>query len=250
MRKALLLLCVLIIAFTFSSCGKKEFNQYKVGDIGPAGGYVFYDKGFYSDGWRYIEAAPADLKVIDGAPSVNVHQKGYANGRHASFVFGLYTENIKELDYLRDTDMLYVNGKKTFDKTNCTDTAVGSGENNTRLLVKAMGKNGVDYDPEAERYYITVEYAAKLCDDLKFRHDGITYRDWFLPSLDELKLMYEKKDEIGGFTNYPYWSSSESDEKSIWTSSACLAWTLEFHYGYWDSVNRGHEGSVRPVRYF
>ena len=30
-----------------------------VGDIGPSGGYIFYDKGSYSDGWRYLEAAPA-----------------------------------------------------------------------------------------------------------------------------------------------------------------------------------------------
>lgn len=27
-------------------------------DIGPAGGCIFYDKGSYSDGWRYLEAAP------------------------------------------------------------------------------------------------------------------------------------------------------------------------------------------------
>jgi len=32
-----------------------------IGDIGPSGGYIFYDKGSYSDGWRYLEAAPADI---------------------------------------------------------------------------------------------------------------------------------------------------------------------------------------------
>ena len=26
--------------------------------IGPAGGFVFYDKGNYSGGWRYLECAP------------------------------------------------------------------------------------------------------------------------------------------------------------------------------------------------
>jgi len=30
-----------------------------VGDPGPGGGYIFYDKGSYSNGWRFLEAAPA-----------------------------------------------------------------------------------------------------------------------------------------------------------------------------------------------
>jgi hypothetical protein len=33
---------------------------YKIGDTGPAGGFVFYDKGNNSGGWRYLEAAPED----------------------------------------------------------------------------------------------------------------------------------------------------------------------------------------------
>jgi hypothetical protein len=33
---------------------------YKIGDTGPAGGWIFYDKGSFSDGWRYLEAAPRD----------------------------------------------------------------------------------------------------------------------------------------------------------------------------------------------
>jgi hypothetical protein len=35
-------------------------SAYNVGDEGPAGGIVFYDKGNNSGGWRYLEAAPAD----------------------------------------------------------------------------------------------------------------------------------------------------------------------------------------------
>jgi hypothetical protein len=34
-------------------------KAYKVGDTGPAGGLIFYDKGNDSGGWRYLEAAPA-----------------------------------------------------------------------------------------------------------------------------------------------------------------------------------------------
>jgi hypothetical protein len=33
-------------------------SGYAVGSTGPAGGKVFYDKGYYSDGWRYLEVAP------------------------------------------------------------------------------------------------------------------------------------------------------------------------------------------------
>lgn len=31
---------------------------YSIGDTGPAGGIVYYDKGSYSDGWRFLEVAP------------------------------------------------------------------------------------------------------------------------------------------------------------------------------------------------
>jgi hypothetical protein len=34
---------------------------YKIGDTGPAGGLIFYDKGNSTGGWRYLEAASQDL---------------------------------------------------------------------------------------------------------------------------------------------------------------------------------------------
>ena len=34
--------------------------EYAIGETGPSGGIVFYDKGFYSLGWRYIEVAAKD----------------------------------------------------------------------------------------------------------------------------------------------------------------------------------------------
>jgi hypothetical protein len=31
---------------------------YKIGDLGPAGGWIIYDNGESSDGWQYLEATP------------------------------------------------------------------------------------------------------------------------------------------------------------------------------------------------
>lgn len=39
-------------------------TSYDVGGLGPAGGTIIYDKGAYTEGWRYLEAAPSDL--LDG----------------------------------------------------------------------------------------------------------------------------------------------------------------------------------------
>ncbi len=36
-------------------------RAYKIGDRGPAGGIVFFDKGSVSDGWRYLEATENDV---------------------------------------------------------------------------------------------------------------------------------------------------------------------------------------------
>jgi len=36
-------------------------RTYNIGDRGPAGGIIFYDKGNNLLGWRYMEAAPTDL---------------------------------------------------------------------------------------------------------------------------------------------------------------------------------------------
>jgi TolB-like protein len=37
-------------------------RAYKIGDTGPAGGIVFYDKGNNSGGWRYLEVSPVETE--------------------------------------------------------------------------------------------------------------------------------------------------------------------------------------------
>jgi hypothetical protein len=61
-------------------------DTYAIGDTGPAGGTVFYDKGQYSHGWRYMEAAPADLPLLEWGCNGSAVQ----NGENAAIGLGMY----------------------------------------------------------------------------------------------------------------------------------------------------------------
>lgn len=84
-------------------------------------------------------------------------------------------------------------------------------------------------------------FAAKICDDLELNG----FSDWFLPSKDELSLMYRnlKKAGIGGFSDGHYWSSSETNFK--------YAWGQYFDDGMQYSLGKYYNGAgVRAVRAF
>ena len=75
--------------------------------------------------------------------------------------------------------------------------------------------------------------AIKACEDLG---DG-----WVLPDRLELLAMYMQKDEIGGFANNPYWSSTEFDNY--------LAWGQNFNSGFQYNYIKNSIGSVRPIKH-
>ena len=76
--------------------------------------------------------------------------------------------------------------------------------------------------------------AKKACKNLG---DG-----WRLPTKDELNLLYENKEKIGGFANnYGYWSSTES---------GVIAWLKLFDGGIRFQLNKVATGYVRAVRAF
>lgn len=86
--------------------------DYFIGEAGPAGGVVFYDKGTDSDGWRYLEAAPSDQSAgvqwrrsipSDSFPNSTAIGTGESNtstllevfggGTYAAYVASNYTLN-------------------------------------------------------------------------------------------------------------------------------------------------------------
>lgn len=175
------------------------YSGYSIGDMGPAGGLVFYDKGFYSDVWRYLEAAPTDI---------------------VRFVFGFYRPDKENSVYIG------------------TSPFVGSGKFNTESLVKCMDIDGKAYSGSSGEG--VKEYVARKC--LDYSYGG--YDDWFLPSKDELNLMYENlhKNGLGSFVSDYYWSSSESN--------ALYAWAQNVSSGFQSSIIRYYDYRVRPVRAF
>lgn len=94
----------------------------------------------------------------------------------------------------QSTGIIWYNGSYVL--TNASATSVGTGAANTAAIVAIQG---------------TGEYAAQLCNDL----DLNGYSDWFLPSKDELNLMYDYLTH-GEYGYAVYWSSSEGDLYNAW----------------------------------
>ena len=67
-------------------------------------------------------------------------------------------------------------------------------------------------------------------------------RDWFLPSRDELLMMYSNIYNFHTFVNAYYWSSSQD--------TGTRAITVHFGNGDWYSLNKSLTGRVRPIRAF
>lgn len=82
--------------------------------------------------------------------------------------------------------------------------------------------------------------AAKLCRDYR----GGGYSDWFLPSYEELNLMYLNlhKQTLGGFKLSYYWSSTES--------SSTYVINLSFIDGLNMAISKGSAYYIRAARRF
>ncbi|MFA6506287.1 MAG: hypothetical protein WCT14_09325, partial [Treponemataceae bacterium] len=57
------------------------------------------------------------------------------------------------------------------------------------------------------------------------------YDDWFLPSKDELNLMYGQKGVIGSFASDYYWSSSEVDNYGAWGQGFASGGQYDYYKG-------------------
>jgi hypothetical protein len=113
---------------------------------------------------------------------------------------------------------------------NCTPAGtagktIGKGYQNTTDIVLGCPDEGI---------------AAKICYELEMNG----YSDWFLPSIDELFLMYTNlyTKGLGGFKDCFYWSSTQ-DKYGVWVVS--------FYYGSKSNHDRNENAiRTRAVRAF
>jgi len=130
-------------------------RELVAGDVGPAGGFIFYvNPNYAADGWRYLEAAPFDQSA--GVP------------------WGCFRRLIP----------------------GARGTSIGSGRQNTADIIAACT------EPQS---------AAALCAGLKV--NGVS--GWFLPSRDELAVLYAnlKASDFGTrgvADNFSYWASTQA----------------------------------------
>ena len=113
-----------------------------------------------------------------------------------------------------------------------TLTAIGTGQTNTNAMMNQAGYTGG---------------GAQVAEDYSVTDNGVTYNDWFLPSLEELNEMYSQKNSIeaaAGVTPFgtDYWSSSEHNSSK--------AKSVDMSSGNDSNTNKSSQYRVRAIRTF
>ncbi|MEX0810884.1 MAG: DUF1566 domain-containing protein [Chitinophagales bacterium] len=166
--------------------------SYTVGDTGQAG-IIFYDKGSYSNGWRYLEVYP-----------------DYMN----QSLWGCSGQSISG-----------------------TSDAIGTGQANTTAILNGCATPGI---------------AARVVDNFFTNINGVNYDDWFLPSVEELNMLYLSYNSSQ--LNYSFlmngnqsiWSSTQSS-----TSPSNSAWLISMTGGnYFEDFKSTNAYATLAVRKF
>jgi hypothetical protein len=137
------------------------------------------------------------------------------------------TSTAHYLEAARNNIGIYAWASSGFINTNITgtETGIGTGRENTRLILAT--------DTAAP---------AALATRSGYNAGG-SLTDWFLPSREELNLLYENRAVIGGFGTGWYWSSSQY--------FSFIAWALDFIDGLQNpNSNKAVSANVRAVRAF
>lgn len=124
-----------------------------------------------------------------------------------------------------DQSLAAVWGCTNYQVPGAEGSVLGTGNENTNEIINNCLFTGI---------------AAGICSQLV--HNG--YDDWFLPSKDELKLMYTnlKLTGLANFSNTAYWSSTQMTD--------VFAWQIAFNSGIVQGASKSTPSAVRAIRAF
>lgn len=91
-------------------------------------------------------------------------------------------------------------------------SSLDNGEYNTKIIIQSYKKPQVT--------------AAYICDTLTLGG----FKDWYLPALRELRMIYDHQENIRNFTVGEYCSSTESNSLDSWNIHFRPHRRVEFHY--------------------
>ena len=138
-----------------------------------------------------------------------------------------FEKNVNHGIIVSDKDLAlsvkWYNGISTLIIIGARGQKIGTGRSNTIMIINNNGENRKNY-------------AAGIA--TLFRGGG--FDDWFLPSIDELNVLYSNK-KLLGISDGWYWSSSEGDNYNIWF--------FDFKFGFKDLARKNYM-KVRAIRYF
>ena len=121
-----------------------------------------------------------------------------------------------------------------------TSTALGTGAANTALIINSGSGCA------------SANAAAKLCDDYSVTVDGTTYSDWYLPSKDELQILYNNRayyTNMGDDIVTPMFaSSSESSATQYYAQFFATVWRGQYNYPAKNTTTQSI--GVRAIRSF
>ena len=238
----LIILGVLLFAFGFKSCKEKHVMSLCVSMA-----YSILDKKdntpmfskFKENGSSALKTksdTSTDNKVVNNGlspenslssneltptltPSFSVGEKGPAGG----IVFHVLENGLHGMEAAPIDSSSAIWGFYGKSLPADTHNEVGAGKANTAAIIACSGES-MNAGKVAGNYVLN------------------NFNDWYLPSRDELKLLYGKKSFVGGFISNIYWSSSEI--------GIAEAWSLDFIDGDQDYGQKDEVHGVRVIRSF
>ncbi|MDE7140445.1 MAG: hypothetical protein K2M90_01990 [Treponemataceae bacterium] len=210
-RKTLVAAIAAIVLARAAFAAEKHYN---IGDIGPGGGYVFY---YSEEGFPVYESDSASPVICHYLECSQIGLEGISWCPCTHDGYGASDSEFKKLCNINTTD------------------GVGAGKLNTAHIVKF-----------AHRKSLTpANCAAYAC--LRYFTEATKEGEWYLPSEEELDLIYKNLVKSEKISNGTQWSSVHRDRYcAYWHTFS--SWSENPELIRYDTKYERH--CVRPVRAF